>query len=172
MGPGPGRKEPELTPESQGTRGEPRPCSHRACPHIHPKNAFFWRPNLERPEQPRNYRSLFHLAVLGRPWPAPGSPGAAPPSPGHIQRLWSLGPHYGAAPLALGTSESTPKPRIPFPQFAPTPTLGWLTRFPLPPDPAAGWGCFLSIRPSAAAHPSHLTCSPASADIPLAHFPG
>ena len=112
--------------------GEPSPCFlHCACPHSHAENALF----SGGPTWPRTTQEIpepFAPRRPGEPLPQPGSPGAAPPSPGHIQRLWSLGPCRAATP-ALGTSESPPKPRIRSPYSAPIPHPAWLTRFPLPP---------------------------------------
>lgn len=153
--------------ETTGRGENPSPCFlHCACPHSHAENALFsggptWpRTTQEIPEQ-------FAPRRPGEPLPQPGSPGAAPPSPGHIQRLWSLGP-CRAAPPALGTSESPPKPRIRSPHSAPIPNPAWLTRFPLPPvlqQPGTASSPSDLLLP---ARPSHLTCSPASAGIPLA----
>lgn len=51
----------------------------RLFPRPSGKRTLFWRPKLERPDQPRKYPSLSHLAVLGAPAPSLGRP--APPCP-------------------------------------------------------------------------------------------
>ena len=118
----------------------------------------------------QNYSGNTRAFRTSPSWGAPAPAwvaGAAPPSPGHIQRLWSLGP-CRAAPPALGTSESPPKPRIRSPHSAPIPNPAWLTRFPLPPilqQPGAASSPSDLLLP---ARPSHLTSSPASAGISLA----